>query len=55
MSRQSSGFYEGLQPRLADSFRMVQARWGQTAHVVRGKVMFSKRMPAVLQNGKQEA
>ena len=27
MSRQSSGFYEGLQPRLADSFPMVQARW----------------------------
>jgi hypothetical protein len=27
----------------------------QTAHVVRGKVMFSNRMPAVLQNDKHEA
>jgi hypothetical protein len=27
MSRQSSGFHEGLQPRLADRFRVVQARW----------------------------
>jgi len=55
MSRQSSGFYEGLQPRLADSFEWYKPDGDQTAHVVRGKVMFSKRMPAVLQNGKQEA
>ena len=46
MSRQLSGFYEGLCVWRSVS-KWYKSGGDQTAPVVRGKVMLSKRMPAV--------